>query len=336
MKKDITIVDIANWAGVSKSTVSRVLTKDPKVKPQTRDDIIRVIEKSGYYPNEIARSLVKQKSNTIGLITPFQMKSFYYNEFFRDVFKGISNTLREQEYDVLMSSGKGVELDTIRKFVHTNRVAGIVLLYSIHDDPSLHYLVENSIPFSLIGCCDDFEEINLVTYDYGSAMREIMESLLGDGYKKIAFMVSDSGLSTAKAYMESYSAMLKKAGLPLAAAYMPTGLYGEAEVNAVMEGYRIAGNLPEAVIVSDESICGAFISYCQRQSIRIPEDIKIFSLEESRLNRLLGISSVSLDYIKMGEIAGELLVNTIEGIEHTHRVQLDYQIIQRDFQRKRQ
>lgn len=329
MEKNLTIIDIANMSGVSKSTVSRVLNRDPKVKPETYNQVIRVIEKCGYFPSEVARTLVRQKSSTIGLITPFQMKSFYHNEFFRDVFTGLSNVLRIHEYDILISSGKGVELDTIKKFVHKNHVAGIVLLYSIHNDPSLHYLVEHKIPFSLVGCCEEFPDINLVTYDYAQAMREIMQSLLGNGYRKIAFMVADKGLSTTTAYIHSYQEMLCAAGTPLPS-YLSMGLYGEEEVYAMMNSYKLDGSMPDAVIVNDDSIASAFISYCRENQLDIPGDIKLFSLEESRLNRLLGVSSIRMDYVKMGEIAGSLLMSTLQEKEHAHKVQLDYQLIQRD------
>ena len=127
MGENLTIMSVARMAGVSKSTVSRVLNNEPTVKPKTREQVLRVIEESGYMPNEIARSLVRQRSNLVGLITPFQVTSFYRNEYFRDVLRGVNNVLKEQEYDVILSPGNGVELDAIKKFVKTYHVGGIIL-----------------------------------------------------------------------------------------------------------------------------------------------------------------------------------------------------------------
>ena len=105
MKKNLTIVDIAQLSGVSKSTVSRVLNNEPKVKPDTKERVLQVIEENGYFPNELARTLVRSKSKLIGLIRPFQSRTFYQSAFFRDIFVGIGTQLKEFDYDIITASG---------------------------------------------------------------------------------------------------------------------------------------------------------------------------------------------------------------------------------------
>ncbi|NCE65063.1 LacI family transcriptional regulator [Pseudoflavonifractor sp. 524-17] len=328
MGENLTIIDIARLAGVSKSTVSRVLNNEPNVKPKTKEVVLRVIGENGYLPNEMARTLVKSKSKLVGLITPFQCRSFYRNEYFRDVFTGLSNVFKAQAYDILTASGSGVELDTIKKFALTYHVCGIVLLYSIPDDPSLHYLVDNRIPFSLIGACEGFSDINQVTYNFRAAMREIMETLIRQGRHKIAFFASDTGLATTRAYLDGYTTALAKAGLPLLEHYLAGGLDDEAAVCTAMERFRHSGQTPDAVIVSADAICLDLLRYCRRKGIRVPGDLAVFSLENGPSNEILDISSLDLDYIEMGALAGKMLADTMQ-TGKTNRIELRHRVIHR-------
>lgn len=328
MGNPLTIIDIARLAGVSKSTVSRVLNNEPRVKPQTKERVRRVIEENGYFPNEVARSLVKSSSRLVGLITPFQCSTFYRNEYFRDAFTGLGGTLKERAYDIITSSGSGVELDTIKKFVLTYHVCGVVLLYSIPDDPSLHYLVDEKIPFSLIGACEGFSGVNQVTYDYRAAMEEIVDGLAAQGRRHIAFFASDTGLATTRGYMDGYTAALQRHGIPLREHYLVGGLDGEGAMARAFRGFRRGGQMPDAAVVSDDFICSELIRFCRREGIDIPGELAVFSLENGPANDVLGISSLNLDYLKMGALAGKMLLETLESGQ-TSRVQLNYELIHR-------
>lgn len=328
MNENLTIIDIARMAGVSKSTVSRVLNNEPRVKPETKEAVLKVIEESGYFPSEVARTLVKSKSKLVGLITPFQCRSFYRNELFRDAFTGLTQVLKKYDYDIITSSGSGVELDTIQKFVRTYHVCGVILLYTIPDDPSLHYLLENHVPFSVIGACEGFTGINQVTYDYQAAMVEIVDSLLEQNRTRIAFFASDTGLSTTRSYIEGYRTGLERRGMPVLEKYLLDGMEEEQAIYSALRRYQHTHTMPDAIIASDDIICCHLLRFCQEEKIRIPEDMALFSLENGPVNEAVGISCINLDYIRMGNLAGKMLIDTVEHGQTT-RIQLNHQLLHR-------
>ncbi len=329
MKKNLTIMNVARMAGVSKSTVSRVLNNESTVKAKTREQVLRVIEESGYMPNEIARSLVRQKSNLVGLITPFQVTSFYRNEYFRDVLRGINSVLKKEAYDVILSPGNGVELDAIKKFVKTYHVCGIILLYSIPDDPSIQYLIDNEIPFVVIGESEGFSDICQVSYDYRSAMFDIVNNFIRQGCRKIAFFPSNTGISTVRSYIMGYIKALQAYDIPFESRYLVEHQDNLEDIKKTISCFKENNTMPEAIIVHGDAVCLDLLSYCKAEGIRIPEDLAVFSLENGPANEMLEISSLDLNYIEMGSLASRLLLEMLEG-EKASRHCLDYKIYYRN------
>lgn len=329
MGENLTIMSVARMAGVSKSTVSRVLNNEPTVKPKTREQVLRVIEESGYMPNEIARSLVRQRSNLVGLITPFQVTSFYRNEYFRDVLRGVNNVLKEQEYDVILSPGNGVELDAIKKFVKTYHVGGIILLYLIPDDPSICYLLDNKIPFVVIGASEGFDNICQISYDYRSAMFDIVDDFIRHGRKKIAFFPSNTGLSTVRDYIAGYAEALLSHKLSVESKYLVEHQDTIEDIKETISCFKKNNSMPDAIIVSGDAVCLDLLSYCKVEGIRIPDDLAVFSLENGPANEILEISSLDLDYIQMGTLASRMLLDMLKGGE-PHQKCLAYKIYYRN------
>ena len=97
----LTIIDIANLAGVSKSTVSRVINNDKHVSNKTRKKVLKIINEMGYVPDDIARSLITKKTYTIGLIIPDIM-----NPFYSETSKIIEDTLRKLGYSLIICNTK--------------------------------------------------------------------------------------------------------------------------------------------------------------------------------------------------------------------------------------
>lgn len=328
MKNNLTIINIARMAGVSKSTVSRVLNNDRAVKPETKEKVLRVIEENGYFPNEMARALVRKKSNLVGLITPFKVRSFYRNEYFRDILRGVNSVFKEQSYDVIISSGSGVELDAIKKFVQTYRVCGIILLYSIPNDPGMQYMVDNHIPFSLVGASEGFSGIGQVTCDYSQAMEEIMDYLIRHKRTKIAFFQNDVELATVRSYIRGYRRALDLHGIPFEEKYLVEQQNSEEDILATLKLYRQENSMPEAIIVSGDAMCMDLFRCCRLLDICVPEDLAVFSLENGPADEILGVSSLDVNYVQMGVWASRMLLDMLEEKEPVVH-QLGYEIFYR-------
>jgi DNA-binding LacI/PurR family transcriptional regulator len=102
----ITIKDVAQLANVVPSTVSRVIANDPRISEITKVRVRKAMEKLGYHPNLIARSLANQSTRLIGLVLPCSSNSLYQNPFFPTILQGLNEGVQEKHYSLLLSTGK--------------------------------------------------------------------------------------------------------------------------------------------------------------------------------------------------------------------------------------
>ena len=152
-RQRVTIKDVAREAGVSPSTVSRVISNNPRISRKTTENVLLHMKRLGYHPNAIARNLARNSSRTIGLIMPDRPGEALLNPFFPEALRGIIKAATKASYDILLSSTPPGSDDfrTVRELVSTAKVDGILLMTSKIENKSIEYLREMEFPFSVIG-----------------------------------------------------------------------------------------------------------------------------------------------------------------------------------------
>src|SRR5690625_3510755 len=140
--KQVTADDVAKLAGVSPSTVSRVISNNPRISEATRKKVLKCMDELGYYPNANARSLALKKTGTIGIIIPTTSEDYFSNPFFTESIRGIIKGASNSGYDLLLSTNteKGEELKTIQKFIKGSKVDGVILMTNKVNDECIKYL----------------------------------------------------------------------------------------------------------------------------------------------------------------------------------------------------
>lgn len=206
----VTIKDVAKAAGVSPSTVSRVLSNSPSISDKTKDKVRIVMDELKYYPNMNARSLVSNTSHIIGLVLPNNTDTFYQNPFFPTVLRGINEVADNQKYSLLLSSGNSEEerLDRIKKMVYGKQVDGLIFLYSKINDKIIEFLMEIDFPFIVIGT-PDVKRVNTVDNDNEDMARVVTNQIIEQGGKNIAFIGGDKTLTFVKLRYEGYCKALE-------------------------------------------------------------------------------------------------------------------------------
>lgn len=333
-KNQVTLNDVAKKAGVSPSTVSRVISDSPRISDATKEKVLKCMDELGYYPNAIARSLAKNKTGNIGVIMPTRSEDILLNPFFPEALRGIVKSATNAGYDILLSTNTELddELKSIKNLIRGSKVDGIVLMSSKIDDENIDYLSSIGFPFSLIGSPYKVDNgINHVDNDNFMAAYELTMYLTFMGKKNIAMIAGDPSLMVTKKRIEGYKKAIEESNLVFKSGHLFIGSFDEET------GYKYGKELleinpiPDAVIVTDDLVAFGAIQVLENSNIRIPEDIAIASFNNSVLSRYsqTPFTSVDVNAYDLGREAINLLVEAIEGDVRNRKVIIPYNIYKR-------
>ena len=185
----VTIKDVAKAAGVSPSTVTRVIQNKSTISDETKKRVRKAMKELNYHPNLNARSLVSSYTQVIGLVLPDDSDAFYQNPFFPSVFRGIAQVASENRYAIQIATGKDEKerLDAISQMVYGKRVDGLIFLYAQENDPLVKLVSDEQFPFLILGkSLSPF--IPLVDNDNVQAGYDATNFFIRKGCNRIAFI----------------------------------------------------------------------------------------------------------------------------------------------------
>ncbi len=252
-----TVSDVAKIAGVSTSTVSRVISDNPRISQTTKDKVLKIMDELGYYPNANARSLAINKTGTIGVIMPTTTEELFLNPFFPEALRGIVKGASNGEYDILLSTNteKDEELKIIKNFIRRSKVDGIILMSSKIEDECIEYLKSINFPFSLIGSPYFYvDEINHVDNDNEMAAYELTQYLIQTGKKRISMIAGDKDLIVTKKRVEGYKRALIENNLSFESNLLFTGSFNEETGSKYGKEISEMIYRPDALIVTDDLV----------------------------------------------------------------------------------
>ena len=212
MRQHITIKDIARIAGVSTSTVSRALSNSPELSEQTRQRILEICRREGYRVNALARSLICNKTNVIGLIVPEVT-----NPFYAELSLGIETHARSLGYNVILCNGQNDTKVTeeLFGFLISHQVDGIILASSQQDAGTMIQKLAPRLPTVLLGtpALVSGDEVNSVCIDNLAGGRLAAEHLLELGHRDIVYLGNRPNSLTHQLRLRGFTEMLEKAGI---------------------------------------------------------------------------------------------------------------------------
>src|SRR3954469_10303805 len=148
----MTLEEIAKHAGVSRSTVSRVMTNHPSVDPGTRARVLSVAEKLNYQPNMAARGLAAGRTHILGLVIPMGVSSLFTDPYFPLLIQGITSACNANDHSVMLWLAEPeYERRTIRQVLQGGLIDGVILASALMDDPMMEALLKGGLPFVLVG-----------------------------------------------------------------------------------------------------------------------------------------------------------------------------------------
>lgn len=300
------IKDVARKAGVGIATVSRVINDSGYVKKETRVKVQKVIEEIGYMPNEIARSMTKQKTNIVAFVIPNSM-----HLFFAELVYYLEQQLFEIGYKLMVCNSseqikKEIEyLDMLKN----NRVDAVVLL----TNNDIEHHLNKSLP--LISFDRKFVDIPCVASDNFKGGELAAQRLLDLGCKKIMFIGDDAQGDNTPVVTEVTNRRLgftqyieKHGGYDVVNIEYPLGDY----IITDEEVHNLIGDYPDidGVFTISDAVAMAVVKEFEKTGKRVPEDVKVIGFDGGRSFLNLGkkITSISQDSIEIARAISDLVL----------------------------
>lgn len=333
--KSITIKDVAQKAGVSPSTVSRVISKDTRISENTKKKVLEIMDELNYYPNSIARRLANKKTDTIGVVMPYGTEDILMNPFFQESLRGISIVSSDKCYDILIctSHKNEDEIDVLRCLIKGNKVDGLILTRSNEHDEAIKYLRDNKFPFVLIGSCLEYDDITSVDNDNERASYELTSFLIKKGRRKIAFIGGELHSVVIKNRFEGYKKALKDNNIEFKDEYLIFDKFLEESGYNLTDKLLNLDDVPDAIIVADDLMSLGAMKKIKERNYKVPEDIMLASFNNSILAKYSNpsITSIDINSTELGKRACEKLFTILEGNENELKKDIiSHKIIERE------
>ena len=328
MSGKITIDDIAEALGMSKSTVSRAISGKGRISPATTERVRQYIEKYNYKPNAVAQGLAQSKTYNIGVVCPIDYEIFDLRYFHR-CLQGISDSITPRGYDILLSMIGRSDIDNLRRLVENHKVDGVILTRTLFDDKAAEYLKQSGMPFVVIGSSPDAELIQ-IDNDHLAACSEMTSVLLAKGYRRMALLGGDGTHIITETRRRGFELAYERAGLKPDADLIYMGVEDHPHAAQVLTD--VMKKSVDVLVCMDEKLTGMAMSECRIRHIRIPEQLRLASFYNSSFlaNSSPAVTALDIDDRRLGAAAGEKLLEVIAGAQPEGVVIRNYQVILRE------
>ena len=307
-RRRVTLHDVAREAGVSIKTVSRVINEESVVGETTRAGVQQAIDRLGYQPNELARSLKGSRSRTIGLII-----ADISNPFSADLCKEVEKVARNRGYSVILCAS-AEDAATENEYVELliqRRIDGLLLVPAPGNHDRLSRESEAGLPMVALDRPVEGTDTDTVLTESRRSARLATEHLVSHGHRRVAFVGDDERIYTARQRLAGYLDTMEEAG--------PDPLYrlGAGDIASAAEATRDLLSVespPTALFAGNSLITAGILRALEEGGIRPPQNISLVGFEDTELLSSLRprLTFVRQPSKEMGRRAAELLFQRID------------------------
>ncbi|NMB62737.1 MAG: LacI family transcriptional regulator [Chloroflexi bacterium] len=309
-KRAITIRDVAKMAGVSVSTVSRVLNGKVDVAKETKNHILAVIDDLGYSTNLAARSMRSQKKNLIGLIMPDIAYPYAI-----EIMKGVNQAIAESEFDLLVYTSGDVRkqghVTSEQKYITILAKSisdGVIVVAPVASEYNIDKPIVSIDP---VMSHPNYPAVHATNYE-GSL--EAMEYLIGLGHRRIGFIGGRVELESANRRLSGYRDALEKAGIPIDEQLIVSGDY--TTKTGIEGGQKLLAleDRPTAIFASNDQMAMGVYQSAEKMGLHIPDDFSLVGFDNIPESKYLGLTTIDQFILKMGYTATQMLIKIINEI----------------------
>jgi LacI family transcriptional regulator len=311
----MSIKQLAQYLGLSKSTVSRALNGYADVNPDTRKKVLDAAKELGYKANPTAKRLASGKSRNVGIILPSNSRMFV-SPAFSKVLAGASAFLSQYEYQLIVTtiSAKQDEKQVYSDMITSGLVDGLFIVRTRENDQRIKMLDEQRFPYVCHGFVEGFSPDLFVDVDNKSAFYQLTKRQIELGHQRIAFLDAPIELTLSQSRKQGYLQAMSEAGLPVDERWL---LNGELDENSAMVMTKEVMSLaqhPTSILCADDTMALGTISACEELGYKPGVDIAIAGYGDYELSRYVkpSITTLKYDTHGVGEEIAKLMLNKLD------------------------
>jgi LacI family transcriptional regulator len=312
---NLTLEDIAELAGVSRSTVSRVINEQPNVRADVRKRVLEVIQHTGYHPNAAARTLASQRSWTIGLILPLSVSIFFTDPYYPHLTKGIAQACNQYDYTLalFLVSSKEDEEKMFPRISKRSLLDGVMVQAGHHGDQGIiGKLVDSGMPLVVMGRPFRSDNVSYIDIDNVNSAYNAVTHLVRLGYQRIATITGPSTSTVGIDRNEGYRKALVERGRSIDLSLISEGDFTEAGGYYAMQ--RLLATRPDAVFAASDIMAFGAMRAVRDTGLCVPDDIAFVGFDDLPIATLsdVQLTTIRQPVVPFGVKAVEVLIDLIE------------------------
>lgn len=313
-----TIADVARAARVSRATVSRVLNDHPYVRPEVRRAVRAAMNRLGYRPNAVARSLARRATKTLGLLV-----ADITNPFYAETAKVIVETARGRGYNVILCNADylpGFYREHV-ELLRQGQVDAIIFGSVLYDDPDVENLIATGYPCVMYNRRLRSGRGNYVVADNVRAGADVTQHLIGLGHRRIGFIAGPSETSTAQERLQGYRRALETAGIPLEENLVRQGGYKGAVAHRAAEELLKRHDRPTAIVGGNDLMALSVLQAAGELGLVVPDDLAVVGMDDIGIaaHHNIQLTTVSHHASEMAELAVGWMLEIVQDPERFAR-----------------
>jgi LacI family transcriptional regulator len=320
----VTIGEVAERAGVSISTVSRVLNGLDRVHPETRQRVLEVVQDLRYQPSALARGLAIQQTQMLGFVIPTLSDPFYL-----EIVRGVEEAAAAVSYNLLVVSQFSARDD--RRYLQLfdqRRVDGMVLVGVDIPAEELSRLAAQGFPVAILQREVGEGVFTFLADNYGGA-RDLAEHLLALGYRRLAYIAGSNHTPDNAERLRGLKDALAGRGLSLPEAYIAQGDYSRKSGYRAMQRLLAQVPLPEAVFAANDQMAMDAMLAIRDHGLRVPEDVAVVGFDDISLAGYVTppLTTVRQPAFDLGYRAARAVLGALQEPQVPERVVLPTQLV---------
>ena len=308
-----TLEEVAQLAGVSRSTVSRVINDHPSVRAETRRRVWEAIRESGYRPHAVARSLVTKRTHIIGVVIPELVTDLFTDPFFPILLRGGTEACNERGYQLMLSlfSASADRQEMYERLVGNSYLDGVIVASAALDDPLIPDLQRDGVPCVCVGRSAE-GRVHSVDVDNVGGAQTAVEYLIGLGHRRIGAVTGRLDTAHGQDRLEGYRQALTTHRIPVNEDLIVEGDFTEG--SGMIGVQHLLPAEPSAVFVASDTMAVGVLKALRQAGRRVPQDISLVSFDDIPVASAIEppLTTVRQPIRRMAALAVETLLDLIE------------------------